>query len=92
MIEIKPSRKLHCSGYRLMQIKNIAKDNVNEVINETADVLHIGFEHSFDGINIDITKNGIIRIWSDNYDLIPNKYYRCSDSVFMLRPKKKDDF
>ena len=85
MIEIKQSRKLHSSGYRLMEITDA---ETNEIINASADVLHIGFSGWLDGLHLDITKKGIIRIWSNDYNLIPDKTFACSDSVFMLRKMK----
>ena len=87
MIEIKQSRKLHDSGYRLMQITNSSKEV--EVINEAADVLHIGFNDFFDGLHLDITDKGVIRIWSNSFDLIPNKHFNLSDSIFMVVQKEK---
>jgi hypothetical protein len=85
MIEIKQSRKLHESGFRLMQIAN--SSNEVEVINEAADVLHIGFKDWLDGLHLDITSKGVIRIWSNNFDLIPDKKFSGSDSIFMVVPK-----
>ena len=86
MIEIKQSRKLHESGFRLMQIAN--SSNEVEVINEAADVLNIGFKGWLDGLHLDITSKGVIRIWSNNFDLIPNKKFSGSDSIFMVAPKE----
>lgn len=86
MIEIKQSRKLHDSGFRLMQITD---DETNEVINTSADVLHIGFKDWLDGLHLDITRQGIIRIWSNKYKLEPQKQFRCSDSVFMVVEKEE---
>ena len=85
MIEIKQSRKLHDSGFRLMQITD---DETNEVINTSADVLHIGLNNWLDGLHLDITKQGIIRIWSNNFKLEPQKQFSCSDSVFMIKRKE----
>ena len=84
MIEIKQSRKLHESGYRLMEISSDG-----EVINSAADVLHINFSNLFDGLNLDIEKNGTIRIWSNVYDLKPDKLYCYSDSVFKIEKRGK---
>ena len=86
MIEIKQSRKLHSSGYRTMQITD---GETNEVINEAADVLHIGFKDWLDGFHLDITKEGIIRIWHNKYKLKPLKQFSCSDSVFMLTNEER---
>jgi hypothetical protein len=86
MIEIKQSRKLHESGFRLMQIAS--NSNEVEVINEAADVLHIGFKDWLDGLHLDITSKGVIRIWSNNFDLIPDKKFSGSDSIFMVAPKE----
>lgn len=86
MIEIKQKRKLHESGFRLMQIVN--SSNEVEVINEAADVLHIGFKDWLDGLHLDITSKGVIRIWSNNFDLIPDKKFSGSDSIFMVAPKE----
>ena len=66
----------------------ITDGSTNEIINTSADVLHIGFGDWFDGIHLDIDRHGIIRIWSNNYDLKPQKEFSCSDSVFMVRPKE----
>lgn len=57
MIEIKQSRKLHSSGYRMMEVSFN-----NEILSSSSDVLHIGFKDWLDGLHIDITKKGIIRI------------------------------
>lgn len=84
MIEIKQSRRLHGSGYRLMEISSDG-----EVINTHADVIHIHSGNMFDGLNIDITKNGIIRIWSHKFDLEPDRTYRYSDSFFKLIERGK---
>lgn len=82
MIEIKQSRKLHSSGYRMMTIKGDDK-----VISECADVLRINFGNLFDGLNLDITKDGTIRIWSYKYDLVAQEHHHLSDVIFQLRDK-----
>ena len=84
MIEIKQSRKLHESGYRLMEISYSDANNQTEIINHGADVLHIGFKNWLDGLHLDITKKGVIRIWSNDNKLIPERKYKYSDSVFMV--------
>ena len=86
MIEIKQSRKLHDSGYRLLQIKDT---EINEIINTSADVLHIGFNNWLDGIHLDIDRHGTIRIWSNNFKLTPCKEFSCSESVFMISERKE---
>jgi hypothetical protein len=90
MIEIKQSRKLHESGYRLMEVTYSDKDKPAEVINDEADVIHLGFGHMFSDIRIDITKKGVIRIFSDVFDIKPDKMWRGSDSVFRVTPKNKE--
>lgn len=82
MIEIKQSRKLHESGYRLMEVSYN-----DEILSSSADVVHIGFKDYFDGLHLDIDKKGIIRIWSWNYNLVPNKSFRHSDTVVMIGEK-----
>ena len=79
MIEIKQSRKLHKSGYRLMEVSYN-----DEILSSSADVVHIGFKDYFDGLHLDITKKGIIRIWSNDYELIPDKKFRYSDVVIRI--------
>ena len=84
MIEIKQSRKLHESGYRFMEVSYN-----DEILSSSADVLHIGFKDLFDGLHLDITKKGIIRIWSDDYELIPDKKFTCSDVVIRIGNERK---
>ncbi len=85
MIEIKQSRKLHSSGYRMMEVSFN-----NEILSSSSDVLHIGFKNWLDGLHIDITKKGVIRIWSWDYNLIPNKNFKYSDTVVMIGEKIND--
>ncbi len=82
MIEIKTSRKLHPSGYRMMEVSFN-----DEILSSSSDVLHIGFKDWFDGLHLDIDKKGVIRIWSWNYNLVPNKNFRYSDTVVMIGEK-----
>lgn len=79
MIEIKQSRKLHESGYRLMEVSYN-----DEILSSSADVIHIGFKDLFDGLHLDIDKKGIIRIWSNDYELIPDKKFKYSDVVIRI--------
>ena len=85
MIEIKTSRKLHSSGYRMMEVSFN-----DEILSSSSDVLHIGFKDWLDGLHLDIDKKGVIRIWSWNYNLVPNKNFRCSDTVVMIGEKIND--
>jgi hypothetical protein len=89
MIEIKQSRKLHDSGYRLMEVKNIPydKNDKEEIISSCADVIHIYFGNLLDGISLDITDQGIIRVVSNNYKLVPNKNFRCSEVFFKIEKR-----
>lgn len=82
MIEIKQSRKLHPSGYRLMEISCNDK-----VLTHSADVLHIGFSNWLDGLHLDIDKKGVIRIWSRNFKLVGDEKFKCSDAVVMKGEK-----
>lgn len=86
MIEIKQSRKLHSSGFRTMQITD---GQTGEVINEAADVLHIGLKDWLDGFHLDITKEGIIRIWHNKYKLKLLKRFSHSNSVFILTNEER---
>lgn len=85
MIEIKTSRKLHSSGYRMMEVSFN-----DEILSSSSDVLHIGFKDWLDGLHLDIDKKGVIRIWSWNYNLVPNKNFQCSDTVVMIGEKIND--
>ena len=89
MIEIEQRRKLHDSGYRLMTITYSNQKIADEVMSKGADVLHIGFNDWLDGIHLDITRKGIIRIWSNNYELEPVPQCGISDVFFMVKPKNK---
>ena len=83
IIEIKTSRKLHSSGYRMMEVSFN-----DEILSSSSDVLHIGFKDWFDGLHLDIDKKGVIRIWSWNYKLVPVKSFRHSDTVVMIGEKQ----
>ena len=87
MIEIKQSRKLHSSGFRTMQITDAES---GDIINTSADVLHIGIGNWLDGVHLDITKQGIIRIWSNKYKLEPQRQYSHSDCVFMIKEETNE--
>lgn len=65
------------------------KGHICNIAEEIADVLHIGFKDWLDGLHLDITRQGIIRIWSNKYKLEPQKQFRCSDSVFMVVEKEE---
>lgn len=80
MIEIKQSRKLHDSGYRLMNITNNGK-----IVSKCADVLHIGLNDWLDGLHLDITKDGTIRMWSNRQEINTiSKSPTISDAIVML--------
>ena len=85
MIEIKTSPKLHNSGYKMMEVAFN-----NEILSSSSDVLHIGFQDWLDGLHIDITKKGVIRIWSWNYNLVPAKNFKGSDTVVMIGDRIHD--
>lgn len=62
----------------------------NEILSSSSDVLHIGFQDWLDGLHIDITKKGVIRIWSWDYNLVPAKNFRGSDTVVMIGDRIHD--
>ena len=76
-IYIIPQRKLHDSGYRMMYV--IGERELNYfLLDDFSDVINIGdicSEKSFKDINMDITKNGIIRLWSRRF------YLKCTTAV-----------
>lgn len=84
MIEIKQSRKLHDSGYRLMNITNNG-----ETVSCCADVLHIGFKDWLDGLHLDIDRHGTIRIWSNRQEINTIPRFSSSDAIVIMGEEKQ---
>lgn len=92
IIEIKTSRKLHSSGYRMMEVSFN-----DEILSSSSDVLHIGFKDWLDGFDYSKSERlqdifTIARNLGFNVDLcdLPKCFgekctvlYEKSDKVFM---------
>lgn len=89
MIYILPTNKNHDSGYKIMYIVGV-KDDKNYLIGTYSDVVDIGWNSNVpEDIHIDCVANGIIRIWSNNYNL--KLMVSCSNCIFEYERKKEDE-
>lgn len=75
MLYIKPLRRKHESGFRIMEVGYIGFDSTKrEVLGECSDNIHTDFKQLYSDlkipINMDCTMDGYIRMWgSEKHEL-----------------------
>ena len=65
---IKPTRRMHDSGYRIMEVGYHDGDENITVLGECSDHVFSEWDQKF-SVNIDLTKKGYIRLWSREGEL-----------------------
>ena len=85
-VAFKAKRTLHDSGYRHIE----AKDDKEEVIGTSFDVLHIMIDNKY-FVHIDCDSSGTYRIWVNGYEIEfeGNKEIASFGSDLMLTVTKK---
>ena len=89
---IKPTRRLHDSGYRVFEVGYCvvsgAKVIKKKVLGSCADHIYedysailLGKGNVWKGINIDLTRDGYIRFFSHHYNLTWGDYPFCLSSM-----------
>ena len=72
MLYFKPTEQLHDSGYRMIEVGYLDEFGEKSIVGLCSDVINFGFAgmHKMPKeLNIDITLEGYINIWSDTEEL-----------------------
>lgn len=65
ILQIKPTRKLHDSGFRILKV--FVDDEDDKPLSQMCDVIDLSVNGT--KVRIDVDRSGYIRIWSDGHKI-----------------------
>lgn len=84
ILQIKPTRKLHESGFRILKV--FVDEEYDKPLSEMCDVVDLSINGT--SVRIDIDRSGYIRIWSSGNKI---KTEEGQYSTVSVRLEKKND-
>lgn len=79
ILQIKPTRKLHDSGFRILKV--FVDEEYEDPLSNTCDVVDL--EINGVSVRIDVDKSGYIRIWSSSFNLKTQEQQYDTVTVFL---------
>ena len=87
ILQIKPTRKLHDSGFRILKV--FVDDEYDKPLSEMCDVIDLSINGT--SVRIDIDRSGYIRIWSSGNKIKTEEVQYSTVCVRLEKPNENTD-
>lgn len=85
ILQIKPTRKLHESGFRILKV--FVDEEYDKPLSKICDVINLDVNGA--SVRIDVDKSGYLRIWSSGYKIKTEEQQHDTVSVLLEKENEK---